>query len=62
MSSHFDPIDLAPREWLESSGWPLERSELMALYEEAAERYRFPSAQTFGPDGFGSLLAAAKLG
>ena len=61
LSSHFDAIDLAPRAWLASSGWPLERAELMALYEEAAERYRFPSAPTFGPNGFGSLRGRGGL-
>jgi len=56
LSSHFDAIDLAPRPWLaDPSGWPLERAELSALYEEAAERYRFPRAELFGEAGFGEL-------
>lgn len=61
LSSHFDAIDLAPREWLADSGWPLERSELLALYEEAAERYRFPRAALFGPDGFEELRGRGGL-
>ena len=38
LSSPLDDIDLADRDWLTSSGWPLGREELDALYGEAAER------------------------
>ncbi|MCY2960113.1 MAG: GMC family oxidoreductase [Planctomycetota bacterium] len=48
---------MAPRPWIGSAGWPIERSELLVHYAEAARRYRFPSESSFGPDGFGVLRA-----
>jgi choline dehydrogenase-like flavoprotein len=56
LSSPFDPIDFAPRDWLRVPGWPLEREELMAWYAQA-ERYRFPNLRSYGPEGFGALRA-----
>jgi choline dehydrogenase-like flavoprotein len=62
LSSPLDPIDMVPRPWIGaggagSSGWPIERAEMLALYDEAARRYRFPTAHTFGAEGFGALRA-----
>lgn len=57
LSSPLDGIDMAPRPWIGSEGWPIPRAEMLALYEEAALRYRFPSADAFGPTGFGALRA-----
>ncbi|HVS19154.1 MAG TPA: GMC family oxidoreductase [Planctomycetota bacterium] len=57
LSSPLDEIDLGERPWLASSGWPIARAELLALYGEAAERYRFPTLAAFGPEGFGALRA-----
>ncbi|MBL8861682.1 MAG: GMC family oxidoreductase [Planctomycetes bacterium] len=57
LSSPLDPIDLAPRPWAGAPGWPIPRAELLALYEEAAARYRFPAARDFGPEGFARLRA-----
>jgi choline dehydrogenase-like flavoprotein len=57
LSSPLDPIDFAPRPWIGSAGWPIARAELLALYGEAAERYRFPPLDVFGPAGFGGLRA-----
>jgi len=61
LSSPLDPIDLAPRPWADAPGWPIEREELLALYEEASARYRFPRAADFGPEGFGRLRARGDL-
>ncbi len=57
LSSPLDPIDMAPRPWIGSPGWPIARAEMLALYGEAARRYRFPSAEAFGTGGFGVLRA-----
>lgn len=57
LSSPLDEIDLGPRPWIGADGWPIARAELLALYEEAAARYRFPPAEFFGPAGFGALRA-----
>ncbi|MEM8712163.1 MAG: GMC family oxidoreductase [Planctomycetota bacterium] len=57
LSSPLDPADLEPREFVEHSGWPLTRAELLPLYAAAAERYRFPELRAFTPEGFGSLRA-----
>lgn len=46
LASPLDVIDLAPRPWLAQSGWPIERSELLRFYGEAA-RYRFASLELF---------------
>jgi choline dehydrogenase-like flavoprotein len=61
LSSALDPIDFAPRPWAGSPGWPIGRDEVLALCEEAARRYRFPSAAAFGPEGFGKLRARGEL-
>jgi choline dehydrogenase-like flavoprotein len=61
LSSPLDPIDLAPRPWADSAGWPIAREELLSLYEEASARYRFPGAADFGPEGFGKLRARGEL-
>lgn len=61
LSAPLDPADLEPRSFLAHSGWPLQRTELDPLYEEAAQRYRFPRLQAFTPDGFGSLRATGDL-
>ncbi len=63
LSSPLDPIDMTPRPWIGSGGtggsdgWPIDRADLLPLYEEASRRYRFPSSSTFGPGGFGALRA-----
>jgi len=61
LSSPLDEIDLAPRPWLEHSGWPLTSAELAPWYAAAAERYRFPAASMYGPEGFGALKASGDL-
>lgn len=57
LSSPLDAIDMSPRPWIGSEGWPIARAEMLALYDEAAQRYRFPSNATFGASGFGNLRA-----
>ena len=64
LSSPLDDTDLEPRPWLRHSGWPLDGSALFPYYEQAAERYRFPSARRFGPegpDGFGALRGSGRF-
>lgn len=46
LASPLDPIDLGPRPWLGSDGWPIERAELLRWYGEAA-RYRFAPLEHF---------------
>lgn len=57
LSSPMDAVDMDARPWAGSGGWPIDRAELLALYGEAAERYRFPKLDAFGPGGFGALRA-----
>lgn len=61
LSSPLDDADLAPRPHLGGVGWPLPQAELEGLWEEAAARYRFPSAARFGAEGFGRLRAKGDL-
>lgn len=57
LSSPLEPIELGARPWLGLAGWPLTRADLDPFYVAAAQRYRFPAAHAFGPDGFGRLRA-----
>jgi len=57
LSSPLDAIDMSPRPWIGSGGWPIARTEMLALYDETAQRYRFPTSTTFGASGFGELRA-----
>jgi choline dehydrogenase-like flavoprotein len=61
LSSPLDESDMQERPFLRSSGWPIPRAELCALYAEAAERYRFPALPLFEPTGFGALRARGDL-
>ena len=61
LSSPLDRTDFEPRPWLRHSGWPIREEELLPYYGEAAERYRFPPADFFGPEGFGALRAKGAL-
>ena len=62
LSSPLDVIDCAQRAFLvPGSAWPIARPELLALYEQAAERYRFPRPAHFESDGFGALRASGDL-
>lgn len=61
LSSFLDPIDLEPREWVPHSGWPIAHAELLRWYDQAALRYRFPTRDDFGPEGFGALRARGGL-
>jgi choline dehydrogenase-like flavoprotein len=54
LAAPLDEIDFADRPWLEESGWPIERDELWT-YWDAAERYRFPTRDSFKPGGFGGV-------
>ena len=56
LAAPLDEIDFAPRPWLDHSSWPIPRSELVPFWEAAGERYRFPSMDSFDPQGgFGNL-------
>ncbi len=70
LSSPLDRSDLEPRDFVADSGWPIEESELSALYAEAAKRYRFPPLDFFGAargpgtedaGGFAALKAKGDL-
>jgi choline dehydrogenase-like flavoprotein len=61
LSAPLDPIDLAPRPWVPRSGWPFGREVLDPYYRAAAERYRFPALEQFGPDGFARLREQSEL-
>ena len=60
LSAPLDPIDLAERPWLQTSGWPLTPADLAPHYATAAERYRFPELDDFGPR-FANLRARGDL-
>lgn len=57
LSAPLDPIDLAPRPWIGSAGWPIPQAELERAWAAASERYRFAPPALFGPDGFAVLRA-----
>ena len=62
LSSPLDEIDMAPRPFLEQSGWPIERDELLPFWSQAAERYRFPELDLFdGHADFQALRAKGDL-
>lgn len=55
LSSPLDKIDMGPRPWVNSEGWPIARDELFGYYGLAGQRYRFPDLEDFGPDGIRKL-------
>jgi len=57
LAAPLDEIDFAAREWVEHSGWPIAREELLPYWRAAAERYRFPAEGAFSERGFGALRA-----
>ena len=61
LSSPLDRTDLEPRDWLRHSGWPLSEEQLTPYYAAAAERYRFPPADFFGPRGFAALRGSGGM-
>ena len=57
LAAPLDEIDFEERAWVEDSGWPIAREELLPYWRAAAERYRFPEEGTFGEGGFRALRA-----
>ncbi|MHC4942550.1 MAG: GMC oxidoreductase [Planctomycetota bacterium] len=55
LSSPLDPIDMKPRSFVQHSGWPVKREDLLPFYEKAAARYRFPPLKLFDSNHFGAL-------
>ncbi len=55
LSAPLDAIDLAPRPWIGSAGWPIAPAQLQELWAEAAQRYRFAAPALFAPGGFDAL-------
>jgi choline dehydrogenase-like flavoprotein len=46
-SSFLDEIDMAPREGMKYSGWPIVRKDLLPFYGRAIQDYRFPASELF---------------
>ncbi|QDU68528.1 FAD-dependent oxidoreductase [Engelhardtia mirabilis] len=61
LSAPLDPIDMQRREWLRLAGWPIEREQLEPYWEAAAARFAFPTAEFFGPSGFGRFRAESEV-
>jgi len=62
LASPLDEIDFADRPWLDHSGWPIPRAELLPHWESAAARYRFPPRDFFSSNGgFGALRAESEV-
>ena len=61
LSSPFDSLDLDGRPYVENSRWPIETADLEDAYRVCAERYRFPSLETFEGGEFGGLRAKGDL-
>ncbi len=61
LSSPYDAIDIGARDYLDHSEWPIPIEELNAAYDVCAERYRFPSLETFENGEFGGLRAKGDL-
>lgn len=55
LSAPLDPIDFAPRPFLQRPGWPIARQTLLPYYERAALRFRFAPLRLYGGQGFGAL-------
>ena len=45
-----DEIDFESRPWIENSGWPLQRSDVAAFYDQAAEALGVPGASHWETD------------
>jgi choline dehydrogenase-like flavoprotein len=61
LSSPFDELDLDGRSYVPHSRWPIEKAELDAAYRVSAERYRFPSLETYAGGEFGALRERGDL-
>lgn len=61
LSSPYDEIDTGARPELGREAWPIERSELEALYRAASERYRFAPVALFEFGGFDGLRGKGPL-
>lgn len=61
LSSPLDPIDFEDRPFLQRGGWPIAPDELTRYYRAAAERYRFPTLETFEAEGFPALKRGGAL-
>ncbi|MET0937123.1 MAG: GMC family oxidoreductase, partial [Luteibacter sp.] len=57
----FADTDLAAREWVPDSGWPLRYAELAPWYEKAREFCRIDPSHTFGPGKFDGPTPRAPL-
>ena len=57
LAAPLDALDFEERAWVEHSGWPITREELLPYWRAAAERYRFPGEESFGESGFRGLRA-----
>jgi choline dehydrogenase-like flavoprotein len=48
-SMRYEPSDMAPREWVPHSGWPIAYAELASYYPAAARILRLPALHQFDP-------------
>jgi choline dehydrogenase-like flavoprotein len=51
-----DDSDFAERHWVQGSGWPIERRELSAYYNQAASMHEVPGNACFEEDGLPERL------
>jgi choline dehydrogenase-like flavoprotein len=61
LSSPLDAVDLGARDALSLPAWPLSTADLAPFYAAAAERYEFPTLDSFGASGFGALRSGGDL-
>jgi choline dehydrogenase-like flavoprotein len=60
-SMKLEPIDMAHREWVPGSGWPISYSELDRYYPEAARVLRLPSFDQFSGDTCRRMINGEEL-
>ena len=57
LSAPLNPIDVEPRSWISTSGWPIDYADLSAYYAQAADRYGFPHPDLFTREHITALRA-----
>jgi choline dehydrogenase-like flavoprotein len=57
LSAPLDSIDVEPRPWIASTGWPIDYAELCRYYTSAANRYGFPHPNLYAHEHIAALKA-----